>query len=99
MMTFIMLCLINIFMISSVYILKNEILNLFGYTYFEALTGGMNEIIKEHDIVIVKNQGNYEIGDIITYKDNKKYITHRIIDIEGNKIITKGKLAKEVEKK
>ena len=35
-------------------------------------------------------QDNYKIGDIVTYKKNNGYITHRIIKINKNEITTKG---------
>ena len=42
-------------------------------------------------IVIIKKSKKYEIGDIVTYSANDKYlITHRIIAKDGDAIITKG---------
>ena len=39
---------------------------------------------------MVIDKMNYKIGDIVTYKKGKYYITHRIIKKHGNKVITKG---------
>ncbi len=43
---------------------------------------------------MIKKQTEYSVGDIITYEvkeENKKYyITHRIIEKNGNEYITKG---------
>jgi len=37
-----------------------------------------------------KKNNKYKVGDIITYKSNKSYITHRIVYVNKNKIVTKG---------
>lgn len=87
---FIIIVCINISVFSSIYIEKSEYPKIFGYTYFEVLTGSMKNEINEHDIIIVKLDNKYETGDIVTYKSNNSYITHRIIEIEGNTLITKG---------
>ena len=33
---------------------------------------------------------NYKVNDIVTYKKEKEYITHRIVEISDDEIITKG---------
>ena len=51
----------------------------------------MNPIFNKGDIVIVKKQESYEIGDIITYYlDENCLITHRIVEKYENGFITKG---------
>lgn len=46
------------------------------------------------DIIIIKKQKEYNVGDIITYETEEqgtKYlVTHRIIEINENGYITKG---------
>ena len=32
----------------------------------------------------------YEVGNVVTYKKNGYHVTHRIIEKNGNKVITKG---------
>mgnify|MGYP004475117691 CR=1 FL=1 len=87
---FVVLCVFNIVLFFSTSVLKNSYPNILGYTYFEVLTGSMRDEIKERDIVIIKLNSNYNVGDVVTYKTAKSYVTHRIIKIEGNKVITKG---------
>ncbi len=85
-----MILAINIISFFSVYILKSEYSNIFGYSYFEVLTGSMRDKIKEHDIVIVKLNSEFTPGDIITYYSDNNFITHRVQSINENIIITKG---------
>ena len=63
---------------------------IWGYTYFEVLSGSMRDEINIGDIVIIKLGSGYDVGDVITYKSNNNFITHRIMEIRENKIITKG---------
>lgn len=44
-----------------------------------------------NDIVIIQKTNSYEVGDIITYNyENKYLVTHRIVKKENNGFITKG---------
>ena len=63
---------------------------LFGYSFFKVTTGSMDPTIKEHDIIIVSTNETYNVNDIITYRDDANFITHRIITMDGNTLITKG---------
>lgn len=63
---------------------------LFGYSFFKVTTGSMDPTIKENDIIIVSTNDTYNVNDIITYQDDANFITHRIITMDGNTLITKG---------
>ena len=63
---------------------------LFGYSFFKVTTGSMDPTIKENDIIIVSTNETYNVNDIITYRDDANFITHRIITMDGNTLITKG---------
>ena len=63
---------------------------LFGYSFFKVTTGSMDPTIKENDIIIVSTNDTYNVNDIITYHDDANFITHRIITMDGNTLITKG---------
>ena len=63
---------------------------VFGYSVFNVATGSMEPVIKQNDIIIVKTQDDYEIDDIVTFRSEGSYITHRIINKISNSIVTKG---------
>lgn len=65
-------------------------ISFFNYRIFKVVTGSMEPNIKIGDVVLIKKEKNYKIGDIVTYKHENNYITHRIVAVKGNKIITKG---------
>jgi signal peptidase len=64
--------------------------SLFGYRIFKIATGSMEPYLKVGDIVLIKEDTKYGVSDVITYKENDVYITHRILYSEGDKIVTKG---------
>ena len=61
-----------------------------GYTFFEVSTGSMAGTIEVHDIVLVKLTQDVKENDIITYLINDEIITHRVIKVDKNGILTKG---------
>lgn len=67
---------------------------IFGCTYLNVLTESMEPEIKVKDLAIgapVKDVSKLQAGDIITYKDGRMLITHRIIEVKENgNFITKG---------
>ena len=63
---------------------------LFGYSVFNVATGSMEPTIKQNDIIIVKMTDKYDVDDIVTFEKDDAYITHRVIMINDNNLITKG---------
>ena len=53
-------------------------------------TGSMEDKIHRGDYILLYRKTNYHVGDVITYKVDNYFITHRIVKIDGNKITTKG---------
>lgn len=65
-------------------------ISFFGFRIYRVASGSMEPYLKVNDIIIIKKSNYYKVNDIITYKVDKEYITHRIIEIDNEKIITKG---------
>jgi hypothetical protein len=81
---------IVIYSFISTQILKKDYTNIFGYTYYSVATGSMKPVISPNDLIFVKITKNVSKGNIITFKDSGSIVTHRLIDINDNKYITKG---------
>ena len=76
---FILLIFINIFFFNN------------KYKVSLVLSGSMEPDISVNDLVILKSTDRFNVNDIVSYKDTSgKVIMHRIIKIDGNKVITKG---------
>lgn len=71
-------------------IMHKDYANFFGYTVFEVSTGSMAKTINVYDVILVKITKDVNENDIVTYKNEDELITHRIMEINGDKIITKG---------
>lgn len=57
--------------------------SLFGYKFLVDLTDSMHPEIAPGDLIVIKTQKNYKVGDIASYRNNKnEIITHRITKIE-----------------
>ena len=76
--------------IAQIEITGSGYVNYFGYTFFQVITGSMEPTIMTKDIVIEKITDDVHVNDIITFKMDDNYVTHRIIQKEGSTIITRG---------
>lgn len=72
-------------------VLKKDYVNIGGYTFLEVASGSMGEAISVNDLVIVKLENkDIKKNDIVTYKSGNNLITHRVVKINEQEIITKG---------
>ena len=85
-----LLILVGIYYIIQIKILKNDFANLCGYTFFAVATGSMENTINIGDVVIVNLTKDVNENDIIVYKDDNNFITHRLIKKQADKLITRG---------
>ena len=92
----ILIVLVTIFIIIGIYylfqikILNKGYANLFGYTFFQVATGSMSDTIEIGDVIIVRITKEIEENDIIVYKEEENYITHRLILKNGEELRAKG---------
>ena len=75
------------------FIIGSPVPSMFGYATLTIETGSMSGTIEEGDMILIKDTGEYKIGDIVTFLQDGDKIptTHRIInyDSDGN-FITRG---------
>ena len=64
--------------------------NIFGYSFYNIVTGSMSDTIKIGDKVIVKLGKDVTEGDIIAYQKDGEVIVHRLIEKNGDSFVTKG---------
>jgi len=72
------------------FILKEDMPHLFGYSMSIVISGSMEPELSVNDLIIIKGQESYDIGDIITYRNGNNYVTHRIVENLDTGFITKG---------
>ena len=68
------------------FILKSKVPSFAGYSVLVVATGSMEGTIMEGDLVLIKDTGDYKIGDIITFahEDETVPTTHRIINYSND---------------
>ena len=86
----VVITIIGLYYMAQVKILNKDYANIFGYTFFEVATGSMTNTINIGDIVVVKVNETFKENDIIVYKEENSFITHRVIKIDGQDLITRG---------
>ncbi len=64
--------------------------NYFGYTLFKVTTGSMGEVVKIDDVILVKITKDVKEQDVITYRENDSFITHRVVKMGEKLLTTKG---------
>lgn len=81
----------SLLLLNSRYILHEALPMIGGYGHAIVLSGSMEPAFSIDDLLIIQECESYEIDDIVTYVDSDgMVVTHRIIDIDGDNITTKG---------
>ena len=83
----IVLVLISIIVVQKIVYKDNKILI---YNLYQISSDSMANTLKTNDYFLIRKTNNYKVGDIVTFKREERLVTHRIIRIDGDKIITKG---------
>jgi len=68
----------------------NDYFDMFGYSIFTVATGSMEPAISQNDLIIIKNQDDYFEKEVVTFKSENAYVTHRIVSKRGDTFVTKG---------
>lgn len=82
----------NIYNFISIKILHKDIADFGGFAILEVVSGSMEPNIHIGDLIIIDTKANlYQKDDIVTfYDENGSFVTHRIVSINENEMITKG---------
>lgn len=71
-------------------VFDKEYSDFFGYSIFEVQTGSMADAINAGDWIIVKSASNIKLQDVVTFRQDGEFITHRVIGVYNDTYITKG---------
>lgn len=83
--TIALLSIIIIFNLCSLYNIS-----LFHFRIFKVATGSMEPYLNVGDVVLIKDNAKYKENDVVTYKYKGSYITHRVVTMNDDYIVTKG---------
>lgn len=85
-----LILMINLYFLVMQLVFKVELPKVLGFGQVIVISGSMEPSISAGDMLIIKNQSAYQIGDVVTYQWGNSLCTHRIVEIDGNTMITKG---------
>ena len=88
---------LNLYMANANSLVGNQMPMPFGYGAAVVLSGSMEPEFFEGDLLIVKEMDTYKENDIVVFQDGSLLIVHRIINIDGEAITTKGDANKTVD--
>lgn len=71
-------------------LVRDEMPMPFGYGMSVVLSGSMEDRLSVDDLVIIKATDHFVVNDIVLYQDGDNLVIHRIIEIDGDTVITKG---------
>ncbi len=80
----------NLYVFSARVIFGNRLPTVFGYTTAVVVSGSMRPAIEVDDVILIKKQAAYQVGDIIVYETADYLITHRVVEVTDKGYITKG---------
>ena len=68
----------------------NPLPTIFGWGNAVVLSGSMEPELPVGALLWIHRQSTYAIGDVVTYEENGTLVTHRLVSIAGDTVITRG---------
>lgn len=68
-----------------------------GYSLAVVLSGSMEPELAVNDLVLVKDKDDYRVGNIVVFRGQNEFIVHRIIEMDGDVVVTKGDANNKVD--
>jgi len=62
----------------------------FGYGGAVVLSGSMEPAISVDELIIVKAEDTYKVGDVVVYQSGRVSVVHRIVQMDGETVTTRG---------
>lgn len=81
---------INIYSWNAKSLTGNVLPMPFGYGGAVVLSGSMEPTIAVDELIIVKAEDGYEVGDIVVYQAGRILVVHRIVALDGETVTTRG---------
>ncbi|MBQ8566664.1 MAG: signal peptidase I [Clostridia bacterium] len=82
----------GIYTINASNVGNNQMPMPFGLGLGVVMSGSMEPVLSINDVILVKSQDEYHLGEIVVYQANGELIVHEIIKIDGEEITTQGRV-------
>lgn len=75
----------------SKFVMKDNLIKIFGMAFLIVETGSMEPTIESGELLVISDKVSYGKNDIVTFYDSDGFlVTHRIININEKDMLTKG---------
>jgi len=81
---------IHVYLSSADGMPDNKLPMPFGYGAAIVLSGSMEPALNVNDLLIIHKAADYTVGDIVVYQDAHNLIVHRIVEDNGDTVVTRG---------
>lgn len=81
---------VNVYLANANNLIGNQLPMPFGYGAAVVLSGSMEPEFSQGDLIVVTETDHYHDNDIVVFQDGSSLVVHRIINIDGETITTKG---------
>ena len=81
---------VGVYLFNAQVIAGNPLPMPFGVGAAVVLSGSMEPTLSVNDLVFVSEQESYEEGDVVVFQESSYLVIHRIVDINGEQIVTQG---------
>lgn len=80
----------NLFFPIAAYLTGEPFPALLGFRQALVLTGSMEPSVQVGDWIFFKSQADYKPGQIVLFQDGGRLVTHRVVDVLENQLVTQG---------
>lgn len=80
----------NVYLLNASRLAGDAVPMPFGIGSAVVLSGSMEPEISVGDLLMIYESKNYEVGDVVVYQSGRIAVTHRIVSISGDEVITRG---------
>lgn len=81
---------VNIYLANANGLVGNQLPMPLGFGISVVLSGSMEPELSVGDLLIVKETKDVKKNDIIVFQDGRSLVVHRVIEKDGNQLVTKG---------
>lgn len=80
----------NIYLWNAQSLTGNALPMPFGVGAAIVLSGSMEPALCVDDLIFVKAQDSYKVGDVVVFQSGSMLVVHRILEIDADTVVTKG---------
>lgn len=80
----------NLFLLAEKKFMGNMQPEILGFSAAVVVSGSMEPSISVDDMIVIRRQDAYEVGDVITFTADGSLVTHRVQDMTSTGFLTQG---------